>query len=201
MRRGPAVNDGSGRNGRIRARTTRDRGTVTQLAMPEPAAGHVMTVRGPIDASNLGRTMTHEHLLFHSALFAEAGPPMGEFETSPLTHDNLWLVRRNARLNRDNKNLRDFDAVRDELVHFVADGGQSIVEVTSKGLRPDPAGLRRLSEATGVNLIAGTGYYRAAVRPSGFAKRGVDDVADELVRDIAEGFEGTGVRAGVIGEL
>lgn len=166
-----------------------------------PFAGKVLTVRGPIDPSDLGRTMPHEHLWFHSALFAEAGAPTTDYETAPVSLDNLWLVRRNARLNRDNKDLRDFDATIGELAHFVADGGGTIVEVTSKGLSPDPVTLRRLSEASGVNIVAGTGYYRAAVRPPGFAERSVEDIAAELIADVVDGFPGTGVQAGVIGEL
>ncbi len=166
-----------------------------------PYAGQVLTVRGPIDPARLGRTMTHEHLFFQSALFAEAGAPRDGIESAPLTNDNLWLIRHHARLSRDNKDLRDFDTLRDELVHFVSDGGESIVDVTTKGIDPDPAGLLRLAEATGVNIIAATGYYRAAVRPAGFRDRSVADLTDEMVHDIVEGFDGTGVRAGVIGEL
>jgi phosphotriesterase-related protein len=166
-----------------------------------PFAGKVISVRGPIDPSALGRTMTHEHLHFHSALFAETGAPTTDYETAPVSLDNLWLVRRNARLNRDNKDLRDPDAVIGELAHFAADGGGTIVEVTSKGLHPDPAVLRRLAERSGVNIVAGTGYYRAAVRPQGFKDRTVDDIAAELIGDILDGFSGTDVQAGVIGEL
>jgi phosphotriesterase-related protein len=112
---------------------------------PRPFAGQVLSVRGPIDPSRLGRTMTHEHLFFTSALFAEAGPPRDEAESAPVGLENLWLVRRSARLNRDNKNLQDYDALLGELGHFVADGGGSIVDVTTKGLRPNPTSLRRLA--------------------------------------------------------
>jgi phosphotriesterase-related protein len=164
-------------------------------------AGRVMTVRGPIDPAALGRTMTHEHLWFHSALFAETGPPTTHIETAPVSFDNLWVVRRSARLSRDNKDLRDIDAVVGEMAHFVADGGGTIVDVTTKGLHPDPTALRTISERSGVHVVAGTGYYRAAVRPEGFAERSVEDIADELIRDLREGFEGTDIRAGVIGEI
>jgi phosphotriesterase-related protein len=164
-------------------------------------SGKVITVRGPIDPADLGRTMTHEHLWFHSALFAETGPPTTSVETAPVSFDNLWLVRRNARLSRDNKDLRDIDAVVGEMAHFVADGGGAIVDVTTKGLHPDPTALRTISERSGVHVVAGTGYYRAAVRPPGFADRTVEDLADELIRDVRDGFEGTDVHAGVLGEL
>jgi phosphotriesterase-related protein len=167
----------------------------------EPNVGFVQTVLGPIDPARLGPTMTHEHIFFTSALFADDGDVPPDFEDVILTQENAWLVRRHARLSRDNKNLQDFDAALGELLEFAADGGGSIVEVTTKGLSPDPVGLPRLAAATGVNIIAGTGYYRAAVRPPGFAQRSVDDVANEMVRDLTEGFEGTDVRAGVIGEL
>ena len=38
-------------------------------------------------------------------------------------------------------------------------GGDAIVELTCGGLSPDPDGLRRIADGTGVHLIMGCGYY------------------------------------------
>jgi len=161
-----------------------------------------MTVLGPVDSGTLGRTMTHEHLFFRSSsLTAPAIPLDVDDDASPLGPDNLWLVRRSPGRSRDNKRLDDFEAARSELAHFLADGGGTIVEVTTRGIGPDPVSLRRLAEASGVRIVAGTGYYNARVRPPGFADRSVEEVAAELTGDVIDGFSGTDVHAGVIGEL
>ncbi len=47
----------------------------------------------------------------------------------------------------------------------------------------------------------GTGWYREPVYPDYIARSSVDELADRLVRDIEEGVDGTGIRAGVIGEI
>ena len=40
-------------------------------------------------------------------------------------------------------------------------GGDSMVEVTTAGIRPDYKFLKEVSEATGVNIVCSTGYYLA----------------------------------------
>ena len=44
-----------------------------------------------------------------------------------------------------------------------------------------PPGLMRIAEVTGVNIIAGCGYYKAAGHPPNMSERTVNDVAAELV--------------------
>jgi phosphotriesterase-related protein len=76
-----------------------------------------------------------------------------------------------------------------------------VVEVSSHGLNRDVRGLREIAERTGVNVVAGTGYYIGASHPPDLARRTVQDVEEELIRDLSEGIDGTGIRAGVIGEI
>jgi phosphotriesterase-related protein len=86
----------------------------------------------------------------------------------------------------------------------VRDGARSgiatIVELTPIGLGRRPEALRELSEATGVHIIAATGYHRDAHYPDGHGVLAATD--DELLRhmtvDLAQGMEKTDVRAGVI---
>ena len=52
-----------------------------------------------------------------------------------------------------------------------------------------------------MNVIMGAGWYREQVYPDDIARLSVDGLAEVLVRDILEGVDGTGVRAGVIGEI
>ena len=47
----------------------------------------------------------------------------------------------------------------------------------------------------------GAGFYVEAVHPEDMDERSVEDLAREIVGDIVEGVEGSGVRAGIIGEI
>ena len=134
----------------------------------------IMTVRGPIDDGELGVTQPHEHLLIN-------------------LYGTVMVWNYSA--------FEDESLAIDELASFTAAGGRSIVETTTIGIGRQPEGLRRISEATGVNIVMGTGWYREAVYPDYVARSSVDQLADRLVGDIVDGVDGTGVRAGVIGEI
>ena len=56
-------------------------------------------------------------------------------------------------------------------------GGDTVVEVSSRGLGQDALGLKQIAESSGVNIIAGCGYYKVAGHPPDMAKRSVEDVA------------------------
>jgi phosphotriesterase-related protein len=73
--------------------------------------------------------------------------------------------------------------------------------MTTLGLRPDPAGLREISLCTGVRIIAGTGFYTEETLTPAQAALDVEAMHALMVRDLTEGFPGTDVKAGVIGEI
>jgi len=75
------------------------------------------------------------------------------------------------------------------------------VDPTNRGLARDPLALARIARATGLNIIMGSGYYVAAAHPADMDRRTADDIARELVTDLTAGVDGTGVRAGFIGEI
>jgi phosphotriesterase-related protein len=52
-----------------------------------------------------------------------------------------------------------------------------------------------------VNIVLGAGFYIELSHPARLAGMSADEIADEVVRDLTEGIPGTGVRAGVIGEI
>ena len=163
----------------------------------------VTTVLGPVPANALGTTLMHEHLLF--SLEAYWSPPRDLPEPgisrAPLSLDNLWWVRQHPVGSRPNLSQGDPVLAAAELARFKAAGGGTVVEVSSHGLNRDVRGLRTIAERTGVNVVAGTGYYIGASHPPGLADRTVEDVEEELVRDLTVGIDGTDVRAGVIGEI
>ena len=59
----------------------------------------------------------------------------------------------------DNNRLEDVDLAIAELAAYKRGGGSTIVETSVVGLKRDPVGLKRIAEATGLNIICGTGWY------------------------------------------
>jgi phosphotriesterase-related protein len=86
-------------------------------------------------------------------------------------------------------------------MQFKLNGGSTIAEVSSIGLARDPLGLKRISLATGLNIIMGSGYYIGASHPSELGKMTEDEIAEGIIRDITIGVGDTGVKAGIIGEI
>ncbi len=133
----------------------------------------MMTVLGEIKPEKLGITMTHEHLLI----------------------DTYWITDRVDDL------LNDEDIAVEELLLFKKAGGDSIVDLTNHGLKRNPEALKRISERTGVNVIMGCGWYRGPYYPENVTYRSTDELAREMIGDLTEGVENTGIKAGIIGEI
>ena len=172
--------------------------------MPAPGlSGQAQTVLGPIAGEAMGITLPHEHLLIDfEVMFREpANSAERGLARQPVSLANLGWVRHNFSSNLDNLQLLDEAVARDEALLFKHAGGQTFVDPTNRGLARDPLALARVARATGLNIIMGSGYYVAAAHPPDMDRRSVDDIARELVTDLTEGVDGTGVRAGFIGEI
>lgn len=73
---------------------------------------------------------------------------------------NLFWIKQNPYSHKENLLLyQETDAVREELLHFKAAGGGTIVENTTTGIGRDVNTLKKLAEETGVHIIAGAGFY------------------------------------------
>jgi phosphotriesterase-related protein len=168
-----------------------------------PLSGQAQTVLGPITGEAMGITLPHEHLLIDFAvMFREpaTGAERG-LARQPVSLSNLGWVRHNFSSSLDNLQLLDERVARDEALLFKHAGGQTFVDPTNRGLARDPLALARIARATGLNIIMGSGYYVAAAHPADMDRRSSDDIARELVTDLTAGVDGTGVRAGFIGEI
>ena len=163
----------------------------------------VVTVLGEIQADALGITLPHEHLLLDLRnQYAEpSDPEKKRLGLRPVCPETLKTVRRDPYALRDNLLLDDVECAVAEVKRFRDAGGQTIVECTSQGLRPRPNDLAEISRRTGVKLVAGCGYYTQDTHPDNMAERSMEHIANEIVRDLTEGIDGSGIRAGVIGEL
>jgi phosphotriesterase-related protein len=163
----------------------------------------VVTVTGEIGPEDMGLTLIHEHILVNASSWWR-GSDSGASERvamGPIGVSILGELRMDPFANRDNCVLDDPEIAAEELGAFRDQGGRTVVEATGASIGRDPQGLRQISEATGLRIVMGAGFYLEASQPPEFAGMSVDDVADVIVRDATEGVDGTGIRAGIIGEI
>ena len=162
----------------------------------------VQAVAGPVSPDDLGAVMLHEHVLLSGQVALheiDGDPSLHELWDADISIEILWALRKGA-LNRTNLMLDDEDLGVEALADYQRWGGTTIVENTNWGMGRDVRGLRRVSLRSGVTIIATTGFYKQAVHPSWVAQMDVDEVAGLMIRELEEGVEDTGIRAGAIGE-
>ena len=154
----------------------------------------IVTVDGELEPAELGVTICHEHC-FIDLTAAFDGDDDRPVEPSLLAE----LRTRPFSTTRDNMLLDDDEVASAELARFAELGGRTVVDVTPIGAGRDPQRLRRLSAATGLNIVMGTAFYVEALHPPFVRELSVDALAALFEREIRDGVDG--VRAGVIGEL
>jgi phosphotriesterase-related protein len=133
----------------------------------------VQTLRGGVDADELGATLMHEHVFV-------ADPEIIEnVETD--WDDEAALV----------------DAAR-RLDELYAAGINTIVDLTVIGLGRSVRRLQRLPMTSPLNIVVATGIYAFYDIPSYFKFRKSDVLVDYFAREIEQGIGDTGVRAGIL---
>lgn len=133
----------------------------------------INTVTGQIGPDDLGFVLPHEHVF----------------------HDAYELTNNSALI------FSDRNVAVTELRDLKAAGGDTLVEQTVHGLYPDPEGLRSVAEEVGITIIAGTGFYWEKFHPAWLADMSQAEIVRLLVRDLSEGFEGTDIKANILGEI
>ena len=139
----------------------------------------IRTVLGDVPADRIGRTLTHEHLLYTY--------PGGEYD-----HNSAFVlddaVERIAR----------------ELKQGMDDWGfATIVDMTPCEVGRHPELMKRVAQKTGCHVIAVTGFFPESMGlPYWYKRQTVDELADFYARDITRGmvFAGTqtDIKAGAI---
>ena len=169
--------------------------------MLEELRGKVQTVTGPIEPEELGVTLIHEHLYFDlTCYYQEPDDEKGKRLTNEeLTLSTLFWVKQNTMSSRPNLRSYDDDIIASEVKIYQDLGGRSIVDCTINGIKPNPAGLKRISERTGAHVIAGSGYYIYLSHPPDMDSKSTEDIEEEIVQNVTEGIDR--VRCGLIGEL
>ena len=77
-----------------------------------------------------------------------------------------------------------------EAAEGVATGIGTLVEMTPIGLGRDPAGLRAISEASGLAIVAASGYHRDAHYPAGswVHEATVETLTERVISDLLDGM-------------
>lgn len=141
----------------------------------------VETARGPIESSQLGVTLMHEHVFVLSTEIMQNFPATwGDEET------------------------RVADAIT-RLNELKSRGVDSIVDLTVIGLGRYIPRIKRVAAATDLNIVVATGVYTYNDVPMyfhfqgpGTTLGGPELMTDMFVKDIEEGVAGTGVKAAIL---
>jgi len=132
----------------------------------------VNSVLGPLDSAELGFTLTHEHVVTASAGILQAYPEL----------------------------FGDFDRLTEQAAATLTEaregGVRTIIDLTTLDLGRNILFLADLARRTGVNIIAATGIWRDI--PRALWNRSPGEIAALFVREIEQGIEGTGIKAGII---
>ena len=130
----------------------------------------VQTLRGPVDADELGFTYVHEHVL---------------------TRPPAWRVAEDPDYVLD-----DPDRGLAELELFSRAGGRTLVDATARDYGRDASALLSIAARTEVNIVCVTGWNRGdygdeALRASD------EELVAIMLGDLQDGMDGTAARAGV----
>lgn len=145
-------------------------------AQTPPSPWTVETVRGPVAAHALGRSLCHEHVLVDF---------IGADRVSPARYDPEAVIR----------------VAQPHLTAAVEAGVVTFFECTPAYLARDPALLRRLSERTGLNIVTNTGLYGALndrFLPPYVHTESAEQLAARWIAEARDGIDGTGIKPGFI---
>lgn len=156
-------------------------------------------VTGPLRPDQLGLTLPHEHVYIN---MTRTTPQDGYLNVAEEMAAELDLFRADGGstiIDMTNGELSDYAAPvgwSDDLRVMQQNpdtGSRSIANVLA---------TKEMSERTGVQVILGTGhYYGTYLNPVWFDRNSTNKIADFLIADLVDEIPGTGVRAGIIGEI
>lgn len=163
----------------------------------------INSVCGELSREQLDVVTTHEHVLLDLTGFYQALPVPGIEDPASQKVEmwNLGILSRDCYALKDNLLLDDEDVQAEELVRFKQAGGSTVVDASLPGIGRNAQALKRISQKTGLNIIMGTGFYVGETHPKELAKMTERQVADLMVKELKEGVDDTGIRAGYIGEI
>ena len=140
-----------------------------------PNGGRVQTVLGPLDASGLGFTLSHEHV------------------ADGLTFLNEWPESSGGQAGF-------VAAFVDKLKRVRAGGVHTIVDLTTYDVGRDIRFLEEVSRRSGMQVVAATGqrFVPPDIPDERLVARTAGEFAAFFIKEIEQGIDGTNIKAGVI---
>ena len=138
--------------------------------------GIIMTVNGPVPSSEMGTTLTHEHILV-------------DFIGADSISEQRW----------------DRGKVIEKALPFLMQvkklGCKTLIECTPEYIGRDPVMLKSLSDSSGMHIITNTGYYGAGKNkylPQHAYTETADQLASRWIREWENGIKETQIKPGFI---
>ncbi len=145
-------------------------GAATLVAVAEPRGGDLVnTVSGPVEASTLGLTLTHEHICACTPDFWKRWPDSFGGRSGFVTRAVSML-----------QGLKE-------------QGVGTLVDLSPHDVGRDIRLIEEISRRSGMRIVACTGQHLFAT-----LSRSADELVELFVTEIERGIDGTDVRAGVI---
>ena len=163
----------------------------------------INTVLGPKSVEELGVITPHEHIFIDLSAFFDKHPvdDVCDPETEKVSMKRLGTLNLDPYALKDNLFYRDYEIQKEEVLYFKRAGGGTIVDLTLPGIGRDPLALKKMAKETGLNIIMGTGYYVSSTHKHCVKTQTESEMADDFVRELTVGIDGTDVKAGIIGEI
>lgn len=142
--------------------------------------GKVETVRGKLDANELGKTLIHEHFFFGYPGF-QGDLTIGKFDFEEKKQQGIKVAK----------------LIQDQ-------GIDTVVDPTPNECGRNVKLLQAVSEATGLNIICATGYYYEGEGATPYFKfrqqlgTAEEEIYEMYREEITYGIEGTGIKPGII---
>ncbi|MGQ9631298.1 MAG: phosphotriesterase family protein [bacterium] len=135
--------------------------------------GKIATVKGPIDPSEMGLTLPHEHVMCDF---------IGADKTGKHRYRQEDVV----------------EAMKPYLLEIRDMGVKTFVDCTPMYLGRDVEVLKELSEMTGLHILTNTGQYKEPYLPEETFRIGARELAQQWIREYEEGIDGTDIKPGFI---
>lgn len=130
----------------------------------------IRTVLGDIAPEELGVCYGHEHVIGRP-------PNIADGEDEDFTSEEAALR---------------------ELAWYTQAGGQSLIEMSTPDYGRNAAAMVRVSQASGVHLVAATGYNKDKYSLPFTQDASIEEMTARFVADITTGMDGTTAKAGLV---
>ena len=133
----------------------------------------LQTVKGAVPIDSLGLMLPHEHLFVD--LRGPFAPNYAEAEPEAVAH-----------------------LIKPYLDAAEAAGVTAFVDCAPVGVGRNIAVLKHLADITPIHIVAPTGVYKEGFIPTAWLDLSAEALAEHWTRDLTEGIDGTGIKAGFI---